>query len=106
MRRSQGSAAPELRLGPLVLDSVGRAVSVDGEALELTRRELGVLEVLVNRAGRVVSKDSIAEHVYGYDDEAGPNAIELYVSRLRKKLADSGIGIRTVRGLGYLLERR
>ena len=105
VRRAQGAAAPQLRLGPLVLDSVGRNASIDGVALDLTRRELGVLEVLVNRAGRVVGKDAIAEHLYGYDEEAGANAIELYVSRLRRKLADSGLVIRTVRGLGYLLER-
>ncbi len=105
VRRAQGSAAAELRLGPLLLDSTGRTASVDGVPLELTRRELSVLEVLVNRAGRVVGKDVIAERIFSYQDEAGENAIELYVSRLRRKLADTGLTIRTVRGLGYLLER-
>ena len=105
VRRAQGTAAPELRLGPLLLDPLGRSASVDGVPLELTRRELGVLETLANRAGRVVGKDAIAEQLFSYDEEAGPNAIELYVSRLRKKLAGSGLRIRTVRGLGYLLER-
>ena len=72
--------------------------------MELTRRELCLLEILMVRAGKVVGKDQIADQLFGFDEEAGPNAIEVYVSRLRKKLEPVGVPIRTIRGLGYLLE--
>ena len=73
--------------------------------LELSSRELGVLEVLMLRSGRVVNKEQLAEQLYGWDEDIGSNAIEVYVHRLRKKLEPSGIAIRTIRGLGYLLEK-
>jgi DNA-binding response OmpR family regulator len=57
------------------------------------------------RSGRVVSKEQLAEQLYGWDEEVGPNAIEVYVHRLRKKLEPAGVNIRTIRGLGYLLEK-
>src|SRR6266852_2799710 len=70
--------------------------------LILTARELGVLEILLMRAGRVVSKEQLTEHLYGWGDEVSYNAIEVYVHRLRKKLEEAGAQIRTIRGLGYL----
>lgn len=103
LRRGQGSVPPEIVHGRLAFDTVGRRVAVDGAAIELPRRELHVLEVLLNNPGRVVSKEQIANHIFGFDDEAGPNAIELYIHRLRKRL-DTAASIRTVRGLGYILE--
>lgn len=104
LRRSQGRASGLLELGPLVLDSTNRQASLAGEPLNLPRRELCVLEVLMTRAGKVVSKEQIASQLFSFDDEASPNAIELYVSRLRKKLAAGDIEIQTVRGLGYVLK--
>ncbi len=104
LRRSQGRASGLLELGPLVLDSTNRQASLAGEPLNLPRRELCVLEVLKTRAGKVVSKEQIASQLFSFDDEASPNAIELYVSRLRKKLAAAEIEIQTVRGLGYVLK--
>lgn len=104
IRRSQGRSIQALEVGTLVLDVVARQASADGEALNLPRRELSVLEILMIRAGKVVSKEQIASHLFSFDDEASPNAIELYVSRLRKKLITSGLPIRTVRGLGYILK--
>jgi len=83
---------------------MARRASVDGEYLDLPRRELCLLEILLHRAGQVVSKEQIAAQLFDFDDDAGPNAIELYVHRLRKKLAPAGLNIRTVRGLGYLLD--
>ena len=68
-------------------------------------RELGVLEVLMLRVGRVVSKEQLAEQLYGWGEEVGANAIEVYVHRLRKKLESAGVSVRTIRGLGYLLEK-
>ena len=76
-----------------------------GEPLELSARELGVLEVLMLRSGRVVNKEQLAEQLYGWEGEVGSNAIEVYVHRLRKKLETAGVVIRTIRGLGYLLEK-
>jgi DNA-binding response OmpR family regulator len=103
LRRSQGRASGLLEVGPLVLDTAARQLSLDGEAVTLPRREMSVLEVLMSRAGKVVSKEQIAAALYTFDDEASPNAIELYVSRLRKKLAAAEVTIQTVRGLGYVL---
>jgi DNA-binding response OmpR family regulator len=80
--------------------------NVDGKALELLPREFAVLEVLMRRAGRVVLKDALLSSLYEWRDEVGPNAIEVQVHRLRKKLAEAEVDIRTVRGLGYLLEAR
>jgi two-component system OmpR family response regulator len=78
---------------------------MDGAPLELTAREFGVLEVLMMRSGRVVGKEQLAEKLYGWDEEVGPNAIEVCVHRLRKKIEPSRVNIRTIRGLGYLLEK-
>jgi len=105
LRRSQGRATGTIDCGSLTLDSKARQASLNGQPLELPRRELCLLEILMTRAGKVVSKEQIAGQLFSFDDEAGPNAIEIYVSRLRKKLAPAGICIRTIRGLGYLLQR-
>lgn len=104
LRRSQSVGTTEIALGPLVFDSVGRRITLNGEPLELPRRELCLLEILLQRAGCVVGKEQIASQLFEFDDEAGPNAIEIYVCRLRKKLEPAGLSIRTIRGLGYLLE--
>ena len=105
VRRARGLAENQIALGRLVLDLKGRRALVDGVGVELSARELGVLEILAGRAGRVVSKDALMKSLYEWDKDASPNAIEIYVHRLRRKLVDSGITIRTIRGLGYLLER-
>ncbi len=84
---------------------MGRRVFYDRKPLELSPRELAVLELLLMREGRVVSKEQMVNHLYGWGDEVGANAIEVYVYRLRKKLEPFGIEIRTVRGMGYLMER-
>jgi two-component system OmpR family response regulator len=73
--------------------------------LDLSARELSVLESLLLRVGRVVSKEQIADQLTGWGDEVGSNAIEVYVHRLRKKLEPAEVRIRTVRGLGYMLEK-
>jgi two-component system OmpR family response regulator len=104
-RRAAGIAQNEIHLGRLVMDLNGRRALVDNAPVDLSARELAVLEVLAARAGRVVSKDALMTSLYQWDEEVGPNAIEIYVHRIRRKLQDSGVTIRTVRGLGYLLER-
>ena len=105
IRRGQSGGSSLLTHGPLTLDTSGRRVTLDGAPLELSARELGVLEVLMLRSGRVVNKEQLAEQLYGWEDEVGSNAIEVYVHRLRKKLEPAGVAIRTIRGLGYLLEK-
>lgn len=104
LRRGSNST-PDLEHGPLRFDTVGRRVFHDRKPLELSPRELAVLELLMMREGRVVSKEQIANHLYGWGDEVGDNAIEVYVYRLRRKLEPLGCEIRTVRGMGYLMER-
>ena len=104
LRRSQGRATGIVECGPLVLDTKSRRATLQGRPLDLPRRELCLLEILVASAGTVVGKDQIASKLFSYDDDATPNAIEIYVSRLRKKLSPAGLEIRTIRGLGYLLQ--
>lgn len=104
IRRSHGGFGHDIVCGPLVLNTFDRQVHVNGEPMLLPSREYGVLEALL-QAGRVVSKDRIALRLASGGDELADNAIEVYVHRLRRRLDDLGIRIRTVRGLGYLLER-
>ncbi|MDH5540279.1 MAG: response regulator transcription factor [Rhizobacter sp.] len=94
-----------LQHGRLRLDTVGRRVFYDDQPVELSARELAVLELLLMREGRVVSKEHMVNHLYGWADEVGANAIEVYVYRIRRKLQPLGCEIRTVRGMGYLMDR-
>ncbi len=105
LRRGQGGGAAMLTCGSLEFDSVGRRVTVNGEPVELSARELAVLETLLFRLGKVVSKDKLIESLCAWGDEVTPNAIEVYMHRLRKKLESGGVAIRTVRGLGYLMDK-
>ena len=103
-RRSTGTA-PVIECGSLVFDQNDRCALVDGVMLDLSARELGLLEILMLRAGRLVSKDQLVEHLCGWGEEVSHNAIEVYMHRLRKKLESSGATIATVRGLGYCFEK-
>ncbi len=85
--------------------AIARLVKVDGQVLDLSAREIGLLEVLLLRAGRLVSKEQLVDHLCGWGEEVSNNAIEVYVHRLRKKLEHSGVQIVTMRGLGYCLEK-
>jgi two-component system OmpR family response regulator len=89
----------------LEFDQTGRVAMVDQHALELSAREVSLLEILLTRSGRMVSKTQIVDHLCEWGEEVSSNAIEVYVHRLRKKLEPSGVKIATVRGLGYCLER-
>jgi len=104
-RGQQGGAAPTILYGGLEFDTVRRSASIQGKTLSLSSHESGVLEVLLHRFGRVVSKEQILEQLYSYDRGVSHNAIEVYVHRLRRKLEPAGVSIRTIRGLGYLLEK-
>lgn len=105
IRRGQCGVNPVYSCGTMTFDSVGRRVEINGEALELTTRELSVLEALMSRMGWVVSKEQLLERLYSYAEEASGNAIEVYIHRLRKKIESAGVTIRTIRGLGYIIEK-
>ena len=102
LRRS-GNLVPTVRIGRLEFDTTTRLASVEGRPLALTPRELAVLEALLSRSGRPVAREALFEKVFEFDADARVEAIEIYVSRLRKKLEGSGVAINTLRGLGYLL---
>lgn len=104
VRRGAGGAAAVIKHGRLSLDTAARLARVDGEPFDLPRRELNLLEALLLQRGGVVSKQALLDKLFGFEEEAGVNAVEIYVHRLRKKLEPVGVRIRTVRGLGYLLE--
>ncbi|MGN7801978.1 response regulator transcription factor [Ensifer sp. 22521] len=105
MRRSPDIAPMTARIGKLVFDFDGRQAQVNGQLLDLPRRELLVLETLARRQGRTVQRSTLEESVYGYDDEIQSNSLDAHVSRLRRKLADTcaGVEIHSIRGVGYLL---
>ncbi len=101
-RRSAAHANPTIRAGKLLIDQAARKVLADGREVDLTAREWALLECLAQRTGATLSKAQLEEALYAFGAEIESNAVEVYVSRLRKKLgADT---IRTVRGIGYRLE--
>lgn len=107
LRRTQGNQAVICRCEKLHFDTVSRIFTYDDTILTLTPREHAVLEALITRAGQVVSKKKLFDQVFSLTDDANPSAIEIYIHRLRKKLASIGanqIVITTLRGLGYLLK--
>ncbi len=110
LRRSGGWAHPRLVCGPIALDQSAQQVTLNGEAVEFTAYEYRVLEYLMLRAGEVVSKAALTEHIYAEDDERDSNVIEVFIRRLRRKLdPDETLQpIETLRGRGYRLnlERR
>jgi len=104
-RRGMAGSPTLLQHGALKYDQVGRSASLNGQPLELSAREVSLLEVFLQRAGRLVSKDQLVSHLCEWGEEVSPNAIEVYVHRLRKKLEPGGVRIVTVRGLGYSMEK-
>lgn len=102
----RGTGMPtRIEFGALVYDQTDRQVRIDGQIVDLSARELALLEVLLLRAGRLVSKEHLVDHLCAWDEEVSINAIEVYMHRLRKKIDSSGIKITTLRGLGYCLEK-
>ena len=103
-RRSLGHASPRQQVGQLVYDSVSRCFLVGGQRIVLPPREHHLLELLIARPGQTLSKRTLAERLCPAQHTLSPDALEIYVHRLRRKLAGSGAVIQTLRGLGYLLE--
>jgi two-component system response regulator TctD len=104
LRRHGEGATDLLTFRDLQLDRRSRNVRVGNREVQLLRREIAILEVLLSRPGRIFSKEQLMNALYGFDDAAGPNAIELYISRLRKKIEASEVSIATLRGVGYKIQ--
>jgi two-component system response regulator TctD len=104
LRRSSGGDATNVIVcGDITLDRTNRNVTVGRREVQLKRREIALLEILASRPGRVFSKEELLDQLFGFDDAAGVNAIELYIGRLRKKLKGAQARILTLRGSGYQL---
>ncbi|MFC5548305.1 response regulator [Massilia aerilata] len=109
LRRSVGNEAVVHQCGQLSFDTIGRMFSYCGEPLALTPREHALLEALISRPGKAMSKEKLFDEVFSLDDDANLDAIELYIHRVRKKLdrrPDGGAAIATLRGIGYLLQEK
>jgi two-component system, OmpR family, response regulator len=104
LRRQAGLRSSRVEFGNLSLDLTSRSFSVGGRPLDLPAREVALLELLFLRAGKVVSKESIIGSLTGFDDDLSSNAIEQYVSRLRRRLLAHGLTVKTARGIGYYLD--
>ena len=104
LRRAAGQAQSVIKHGRLRFDTAGRVALLGGSVIELSVREIGLLEIFLTRIGRVVSKEGIIDLLFEWGEDATPNAVEVYIHRLRKKLEPDGVEIRTVRGLGYCLD--
>jgi two-component system OmpR family response regulator len=104
--RRTTSKSSELEAGGLVLDLTAKRARIGEEALELSAREWAVLEYLMRQAGRVVSKQQIMDAILQWGEELSENAVEVYVSRIRIKTAAADLSIRTIRGFGYMLEKK
>lgn len=105
LRRQAGLRSATITLGTLSLDLKTHQFSVLDQTLDLPPRERALLELLLTRAGKVVTKESIVQSLTSLEDMLSDNAIEQYVSRLRRRIVAYGLSLRTVRGIGYLLEK-
>jgi two-component system OmpR family response regulator len=106
IRRCYGGFNHIIEVGNLQLDTSNQQILAKGELLSLSARESAVLEVLMMQKGKVISKDKIAQHLSLHGDALADNAIEVYIHRIRKRIEPFNASIRTLRGLGYLLENK
>lgn len=104
-RRTHGGAVAILNHAQLSFDQAGKVARINGVTVNLSAREVALLEMLLQRAGRVVNKAQLVDHLCEWGEEVSANAIEVYVHRLRRKLESGGVKIVTVRGLGYCIEK-
>lgn len=104
LRRQSNRGVPILELGKLAIDLAGRRVTSEGRTLDLTAREFALLEVLASRHDRVTSREHVIEALCTWNDVLSDNGLDIAVHRLRRKLEGTGVYVRTVRGLGYMLE--
>jgi two-component system OmpR family response regulator len=105
IRRAQAAPSTLISYGPLTFDTSDRLVRIEDQPQNFSVRELGILETLLMKMGKVVTKEHLVEKLCNWDEDLGSNAIEVYIHRLRKKLQPHGVDITTVRGLGYMIEK-
>jgi len=105
LRRPGQLLGSSLRIANLEFDTINRQASIDEQPQMLSARETAVLELLMRGKGRVVSKKQVEDHIFGHSGEVASNAVEVYVHRLRKQLAERGarVQVHTIRGVGYLI---
>jgi DNA-binding response OmpR family regulator len=103
-RRSAGLVSQSLQLGALELDVAGRELRHAGVRVSLSPRELALTELLMHKAGRVVTKESIVARLSSWEADFSENSVEVYVHRLRKRFGELGVVIKTIRGFGYVME--
>lgn len=108
LRRPVQGLTPVLSVGKLTFDTSARQAAFDGTLIELSRREAGLLEVLMRRTGAVLTKQALEEAVYDFNEPVTPNAVEVGISRLRRKLDDAGAKdlLHNVRGVGYMVKAK
>lgn len=108
LRRPAQGLTPVLSAGMLTFDTSTRQAANDGVPIELSRREAGLLEALMRRAGSVLTKQALEEAVYDFNEPVTPNAVEVAISRLRRKLDEAGATdvLHNVRGVGYMLKAK
>ena len=106
LRRSQAATTSILTLGALSIDTASHQVIADGQVLDVGPREWTVLQYLMLHAPKPVNKEKLLQSLTGWDKEITPNAVEVYISRLRAKLEPYGIALRSIRGFGYRIEQR
>lgn len=106
LRRANAQALPTIECGDLAYDSQTREFTIGGKPLELTPRERALLEALISKVGRTMSKEALAASLFALEEEVSSDAIEVYVHRVRRKLEASTATIITLRGLGYLLKQQ
>ncbi|WP_296642830.1 response regulator transcription factor [Roseinatronobacter sp.] len=104
LRRRGGSARNQIALGAALFDPLAGTLQHDGTTLDLRNREIRLLEIFARHSGQILSKSQVMDHLFSYDAEVTENAIEVYVGRLRRRIAGMGVRIDTVRGLGYRME--
>jgi two-component system response regulator TctD len=102
VRRHSGTPTSKIEIGNLTMDIAAQSIVVGGERIELTRREFRLLELLVPHAGQVVPRERLMDQLFGYENAVNPNALELYISRIRRRLRHSTLRIETVWGVGYV----
>ena len=103
-RRAAGRLEERLSLGALELDLTDRELRFNGERVPMSPRELALTELLLQKAGRVVTKESIVARLSSWEADFSENSVEVYVHRLRKRFTPLGVAIKTVRGFGYVME--
>jgi len=105
IRRAHGETSPEVVHGRLRLDVAGRRLYADGQPVYLSMRELSIMELLLLKQGRVVTKQQIVDHLYGWEESSASNSVAVFIYRLRKRFEPYGVNIHTVRGMGYVIEK-